>query len=166
VSDIEVGYFAGWLDDLGDELPTGDNIEAARHTSDVIEARQERQAQRELDERRQEWEDLAEHRLKTAPTLAEVLEKTERRQRADDYRNDRAEAKARQKLLDNPVEERPDGLSDLELKARIDGFRPAKPGSLRWDKERRGGRAERPEAPSPWVRQAPTVAPTPLEPPR
>ena len=100
----DVSYFAGWVDAPDAQVPTGDNIEAARHTSAVIEARQDRAEAREREERLAELEDLAEHRLESAPTLAEVLEKTERRQRADDYRNDRAEAKARQKLLDNPVE--------------------------------------------------------------
>jgi hypothetical protein len=159
----DVAYFAGWLDEPGLEAPSGDTIEEARRRAAVIEARQEREAQREADERRQVWEDLAEHRLRDAPTLAEVLEKTERRQRAEDYRNERAEAREREERLAH-AETAPDDLRDLErehrrkLRDKANAEGPPAPGSAR-DIAEKSGRVpvhRTPEAPpSPFVRQTP-----------
>jgi hypothetical protein len=166
-------YSAGWLAE--EDTPTGDTLEEARRRSAVIEAKQEREAQRERDERLQEWEDLAEHRLRDAPTLREVFERTERRQRADDYRNDRAEAKAREEAL-STVEERPEAYLDnvkrefrQKRRRELQEQRPPKPGTARYIAEKSGEvPAWRPEVPpSPWVRQAPPTAPAaPLEPPK
>jgi hypothetical protein len=172
--DLGLRYWAAWAEEPGVELPSGDTLEAARISSERIAAKEERDAQREIDERRAGWEDLAEFRLRTAPTLAEVLEKTERQARLEDYRTDKAEAKAREEAL-STVEERPeDYLDNVKREFRQKRRRelqeqgPPKPGTARYIAEKSGEvPAWRPEVPpSPWVRAAPKVPAAPLEPPK
>jgi hypothetical protein len=104
--------------------------------------------------------------LKTAPTLAEVFERTERRMRADDYRTDKADSKARDEAL-TTVETDATDLSDLKrehrqkLRRQADAEGPPRPGSARYIREKTGKEANHrtPEAPpSPWVRERPTPA--------
>lgn len=152
----DVQYWAAWTSDPSVEQLTGDNIEAAARISHVAELRQAREEQ----QRREDLENLAEEREPFAPTPAEIFERVERQTRAEDYRNDRAEQREREKLLETGgYEPDPTDLRDLKIKSRRDAKGYPRKGSLRWLRDNHVGRPTEPEpakAPAP-----PSQVPTP-----
>jgi hypothetical protein len=157
---MQVGYSANWLDSPDAQVPTGDNIDAARHTSDVIEAREVRREARLAEERRDEWDDRFEFASQRGqvPTLAEVLERVERQTKAEDYSTDKRDAKEREAALarvmaGSPVEEDPADLTDVKDRRRMERIlgTPPKPGSLgaeaRQDRRQRFQKGKAPMTP-------------------